>query len=88
MWCLQDAVLMVGLGAYLDLTDIAAKAGYTRNWQATEVPMENFFMKGMSDNHIEVARARWFNSLCNLPLRPRAGNCAAAHVSLPFVLLD
>ncbi len=78
---------MVGLAAYLDFTDIAAKAGYTRNWEATEVPMENFFRKGslMTERHIQVARARWFNSICKLPLRPpRTGDCAIRSCASAF----
>ena len=79
---------MMGLSVYWDLTEVAAKAEYTWDWEATELPMELFFRQGMSEEHVQSARAKWFNSVCGLALRTRAaGACVACHVSLPLTLV-
>ena len=82
-WVLQDAVLVMGLSAYLDFTDIAAKVGYTRDWEATEVPLGPFFRKDMSEDEVQAAQEAWLECLFSLPIRQLRGSGAAGHLSLP-----
>lgn len=74
---------MMGLSVYWDLTEVAAHAEYTGDWEAIELPLEMFFQRGMSEDQILAGRENWFKSTADLTLRTRAGACAAIHASLP-----
>ena len=79
---------MMGLSAYLDFTDIAAKLGYTRDWETTEVPMGPFFREHMSEAEIEAAREAWIECLFSLPVRPSSGAGAAGQPPLTALLAE
>ena len=63
---------MLGLAAYLDLSDITAKMGYNRDWEATEVPLD-CFQQGIPDEVIPRIQQRWLEGLYKMSVRPPRG---------------